>query len=322
MTTPSSSLALPALFLGSLITFSLAGCSLPPRTLANYQEDYRYEPMRVTETLPRTASIEIRQTMNPALQEVWANLVKYGHNQELSKTASQEMLSRDLAESGLFAATVPAGSAADYRVILDKGDVKDGDNYQWNLKLSLFEGSGGRLLFSREVQHRWVPELEVNHWKQTMPRLMMVLKSGVLEYAHSERQAQRKREEEQSMRALPSMKLEELLAGSDTSVAFARERNRTIVAAKTTQLPALLRDTRTDELSALVVRIEQTIPDLNHEGEVAKDRAQQILAAGAGASPAVSADDLRDLAISYRERIELLKPIAAAIKEELSNRNR
>jgi hypothetical protein len=32
--------------------------------------------------------------------------------------------------------------------------------------------------------------------------------------------------------------------------------------------------------------------------------------------------ELRGLAISYRERIELLKPILTALKEEIANRNR
>jgi hypothetical protein len=79
------------------------------------------------------------------------------------------------------------------------------------------------------------------------------------------------------------------------------------------------------------VKIEQTILDLNHECEVAKDRAQQAAAnpeasssRGRGQSGArgLSVDELRDLSISYRERIELLKPIAAALKEEIANRNR
>ena len=68
------------------------------------------------------------------------------------------------------------------------------------------------------------------------------------------------------------------------------------------------------------MRIEQTILDLNHECEVAKDQAQQSVA-GATANPS-SIDELRGLAICYRERIELLKPIAAALKEEIANRGR
>jgi Flp pilus assembly protein TadD len=110
-----------------------------------------------------------------------------------------------------------------------------------------------------------------------------------------------------------------LLASSDRSVAHARERNRAIIAAKNRQLPAILRENKTGEISDLVVKIEQTILDLNHESEVAKDSAQQATATNG--SPR-KIEELRGLTISYRERIELLKPILTALKEEIANRNR
>jgi PDZ domain len=113
--------------------------------------------------------------------------------------------------------------------------------------------------------------------------------------------------------------LTDLLVASDASESQARERNRRIITAKNTQLPALLRDSKAKDLSALVVKIEQTILDLNHEGEVAKDQAQQMAVANS-ATPQI--ENLRGLAISYQERIELLKPIASALKEEIANRNR
>ena len=113
--------------------------------------------------------------------------------------------------------------------------------------------------------------------------------------------------------------LSDLLASSDKTESIARERNLAIVAAKNQQLPAILRDRKTDELSALVVKIEQTILELNHECEVAKDRAQQATATNGDPR---QIEELRGLTISYRERIELLKPILTALKEEIANRNR
>jgi C-terminal processing protease CtpA/Prc len=234
---------------------------------------------------------------------------------------------------------------------------------------------------------------------------------------------------------LKTASLTDLLVSSDQNTKIARERNRAIIAAKNAQLPDLLRSWKTDQLSALVVKIEQTILDLNHECEVAKDKAQQSVADGASANggtdlrrsrtdavaaatgagqgptqgflgiamkdaeggggvavqsvvsgspaeraglkaadiifdmddqpiPTVQAlqscvartvpgssvrfrigrdgavqfltvvlgqypeaaprpvDALRDLSISYRERIELLKPVLSAIKDEIANRNR
>jgi tetratricopeptide (TPR) repeat protein len=113
--------------------------------------------------------------------------------------------------------------------------------------------------------------------------------------------------------------LSNLLLSSDKTESNARERNRAIIAAKNQQLPAILRDSKAAELSALVVKIEQTILDLNHESEVAKDRAQQATATNGDAR---QIEELRGLTISYRERIELLKPILTALKEEIANRGR
>jgi hypothetical protein len=117
----------------------------------------------------------------------------------------------------------------------------------------------------------------------------------------------------------PKASLPELIASSDANSGCAGARNRALVAAKVQQLSALLREKKTEELTALVVKIEQTELDLNHGSETAKDRAQQ-LAAENGAAPQIA--ELRGLAISYQERIELLKPIAVALKEEITNRNR
>lgn len=121
------------------------------------------------------------------------------------------------------------------------------------------------------------------------------------------------------MGALHSASLPELLAGIDSSVAVARERNRAIVAASVRQMPGILRGAKSDELTTLMVKVEQTILDLDHEAEVAKDRAQQAAAAGGGSR---KIDEGRGLGICYRERIELLKPIVAALREELANRIR
>ena len=113
--------------------------------------------------------------------------------------------------------------------------------------------------------------------------------------------------------------LSDLLASTDMTEFLARERNRAIIAAKNQELPAILREKKTDELSALVVKIEQAILDLDHECEVAKDRAQQATATNGAAQPI---EELRGLAISYRERIELLKPMLTALKDEIANRAR
>jgi hypothetical protein len=136
---------------------------------------------------------------------------------------------------------------------------------------------------------------------------------------------------------LAKASLPELLTGYDRSVAIATVRNHALIAAKTLQLPEILHNWKTDELAALVVKIEQTILDLNHECEVAKDQAQQSVAngssentrpdrSGRGDASQTTAptqfEETRGLAICYRERIELLKPILTALKDEIANRSR
>ncbi len=111
--------------------------------------------------------------------------------------------------------------------------------------------------------------------------------------------------------------LEELLVAKETNVMTARQRNRALVACKTLSLPALLRERKTAELTLLSVQIEQNVLDLNHEAELEKDRAQR-----AAEQNPKAVEEHRELAIAYRERIEILKPIGASIKEEIANRAR
>jgi hypothetical protein len=146
-------------------------------------------------------------------------------------------------------------------------------------------------------------------------------------------QTNARREQEQAAQAMTSLfakaSLTELITGADKTGASARERNRAIIVAKNMQLPSLLRDSKTSDLTALVIKIEQAVLDLNHEGEIANDRAQRIAAGNDRTRGSVAAnggaqgiEEIRGLAISYQERIELLKPIAVALKEEITNRNR
>jgi hypothetical protein len=229
--------------------------------------------------------------------------------------ALAETLTNDVVNSGLFARILPAGDPkAEYRVIIRDEESRFPD---WIVRVTLrvLEAETGREIsaHTQEVAAGMTP------YQKLFPDMMANLKARMLTdlLAH----VRQKREQAAKAEAAVFQKtaLSELLAGSDKWVAQARERNRAIIAAKNQQLPAILRGTKTDELSALVVKIEQTILDLNHESEVAKDRAQQAMA-NQGNSDQI--EELRGLTISYRERIELLKPILAALKEEIANRNR
>jgi hypothetical protein len=181
---------------------------------------------------------------------------------------------------------------------------------------------------------------------RALPSLMASLKSDLANAIARKAKADAEHSEIASLKTAP---LTDLLVASDRNTTIVRERNRAIVAAKNEQLPGILRSWKTDQLSALVVKIEQTILDLNHECELAKDKAQQSVADGTSQnndtdvqstrmnvrgrglpvptgqprdSATNSVDAQRDLSISYRERIELLKPILNALKDEIANRNR
>jgi hypothetical protein len=91
--------------------------------------------------------------------------------------------------------------------------------------------------------------------------------------------------------------------------------NGILLEAKNRSLEKLLREESRTTLLGLATRIEKSILDLNEQAERAKDRAQAMVEKGEG-------DPLpeRELSILCRQRIEVLKPILAAIKQEVAAR--
>jgi hypothetical protein len=110
--------------------------------------------------------------------------------------------------------------------------------------------------------------------------------------------------------------LDYLLVAKDLSVPVGRTRNRALIAANTVTLPGILQSKKTADLVAIKVKMEQVIFDLTHEAEVAKEQAESQAAAGQNAG------ELREQSLVYNERIEILKPMLAALKEEIANRGK
>jgi putative ubiquitin-RnfH superfamily antitoxin RatB of RatAB toxin-antitoxin module len=102
----------------------------------------------------------------------------------------------------------------------------------------------------------------------------------------------------------------------------ARWKNRMLLIAKSRTLPGLLRDKKTAELQDLSVKVEQAILDCSHESELLKDKAQRAVEAGNQEAGALGADQERELSLTLKERVEIIKPILAAIKEEIANRSK
>jgi hypothetical protein len=82
-------------------------------------------------------------------------------------------------------------------------------------------------------------------------------------------------------------------------------------------LDGLLQHGKTEELRNYVDEIEHTILEATDASEKEKDEAQRLLASGIA-----DENQHTDLARAYRLRIEVLKPILAALKEEIANRGK
>jgi len=86
--------------------------------------------------------------------------------------------------------------------------------------------------------------------------------------------------------------------------------NGILLEAKNRSLENLLRLESRDTLLELATRIERSILDLSEQSERAKDRAQRMVEKGEG-----DPEPERELAVLCRQRIEVLKPILAALKQ-------
>jgi len=98
---------------------------------------------------------------------------------------------------------------------------------------------------------------------------------------------------------------------------------RLSVEAKGKTLPKLLAESKTSELAALRAKLEPDGARLAHEKELSKDKAQRLVEKNEAKTPEDETPDLlRELAIVYQERIEIVKVMLAAVQEEVANRGR
>lgn len=104
------------------------------------------------------------------------------------------------------------------------------------------------------------------------------------------------------------------LSGADRAECL-RWSNSMLLDAKNRSLDKLLREESRDTLLKLATRIEKSILDLNEKAERSKDKAQTMVEKGEG-DPAPD----RELSVLCRQRIEILKPILAAVKQGASSK--
>ena len=317
-----------------------AGCAAAPSVEAgsHYTPSYRTTP--APSKVDASAQVETHITIAPELQPVWTAFLRQSSNVDSYLAAMAETVTSDVAGSGLFARIQqPGGGKTDYLIRIDAREI-DPANLRLQVTIALIATSSGQELFTRKAElplgissgrynsivftqtPKFSADVNSTSWsgqrmltgsmQYAFEQLMPVMKAGVAEYFQH-------LAEQSTARKMQAASLPELIVGGDRTVELARIRNRQLIAAKNQQLPLLLRERKTAELTDLVVTIEQAILDLNHDSEVAKDQAQQ---AAAGGESSLQIDEIRGLGICYRERIELLKPILGALKEEIANRNR
>jgi len=330
----------------------LAGCAAAP-TVQSPVSPVAYTPTAAPTRIAGSATLEVTYVPAPEIVTKWK---RQGFKDKVIDRHRQDVvnaLTNDLSSGALFTHVLPASADTkpNYIAKVQCRTVQVTTHTSAQITLTIINTTTGNpewTLF-REIGLGPIngPHLPLG---QSLSRLMAALKSDL---AGS---IARKAKDDAELAEIAQMKiapLTDLLVATDRNEALARERNRAIVAAKTQQLPEILRNWKTDQLSTLVVKIEQTILDLNHECEIAKDKAQQSVADGTNQNPRPDLQDarvdalaarrrgvpaptgsqqrtnapttiesLRDLSISYRERIELLKPILGALKEEIVNRNR
>jgi len=300
----------------------------------SFESSVAYTPLPSPVEIDASATIETTDTLSPDQRAVWKKWMNNDKSIDNYLRAFEKSIRSDLTNCGLFTNIVTdPNTRADYviKVACYESHLED---FRLKITITATETATGAQVSSHTREHSMGKSMFDVKIHERLPGYMALAKADLA--ADLQAIARQKLEQAQQVQAelLTKSNLTELLVTAENSVALARARNRALVAAKTQQLPDILRNWKTDELTALTVKIEQTILDLNHECEVAKDQAQQSVASGEtssrpdrggrGDTPMTTGntDELRDLSISYRERIELLKPILTALKEEIANRSR
>jgi hypothetical protein len=318
MPIPNRSLVSGTLILAGLVLLLSSGCITAPVSTNLLAQSMAYEPERSKTQIDATVGLRLNYVLSPEVVAQWKRLPLIDDQTiENYRNAVGNTIVADIEKSGLFTRVEPNSPAPDF-IVLIWGEERLSPQPMLVVTMQV-QDSTKEVISTRRREAQTGATFKDSNVKSVLPSVMAALKTDMITdllacFARRQEQAAQAQAAAFAKTALP-----DLLASADPTVAVARERNRAIIAVGNQQLPTMLRDKKTDELSALVVKIEQTVLDLNHESEVAKDHAQQVAAANGDQR---QLDELRGLAICYRERIELLKPIAAALKEEIANRNR
>lgn len=317
MTTPNLIRRSFPLFLAVASALLFAGCVSMTLSTPMLINALSYPVAPAKARVEATVVMKVGFTLTPDVRQVWRSSMVNDETIANYEQAVATVIGNDVSASGIFTNLVASAPSPDF-VFTISSELVAKPAAVLRIHYDLVNGSGQRVN-ARTLEVALPEGVRNANLKERLPGAMRMVKDSVVNDIVTYYRARRDAKEREQMASIRSADFENLLASSDSSVDVARERNRALISAKNEQLPAMLREWKTERLAALVVKVEQTILDLNHEAEVANDHAQQAAAAG---SQGAQVDAQRGLAISYRERIELLKPILAALREEIANRGR
>lgn len=279
---------------------------------------WSYPPIPSPVKFDATVSLVTTHKVTPGMRAEYKSWAFSDEMFVAYSNAFAQVVAEDLTNCGLFTHFAGPGEKADYILKVEIEETHPAE-YVLLLTYDLSDGRNGHQLNRRTLYESMGNDQMTLNYPKRLPSAMAQLRGSIIAdiqgYLRTYQEAAARAESE----ILQQKPLVELLVSVDNTVSSARARNRALIAAKNRDLSVLLKEKETAGLAELVTRVEQTILDLNHESEVAKDKAQQ--AAATNGDPQ-QLDEWRGLSISYRERIELLKPILAALKEEIANRGR
>jgi len=292
-----------------------------------YKGMLTYRPDRVAKPIDAGNAkvyLTARHSMSPEVEKFWAS---WGNNETSInnyKEAVEQVELEDLKNSGLFTNTYSqnmAGRSSDANttdnvdiMILVQSEESRPASYKLAVTLKVVDAPTQKVLkvYTRESDLGDSSFSYVHHMRETLKTDLAEMKASM----SADFASKNLREVSAGAAQLDPSDLDRLLVAKDATITMARSRNRALVAAKTLTLPGILQKRKTPELVDLTVKIEQVILDVEHEAELAKDQAQNEAAAGSGP------ERMREWSLVYKERIEILKPMLSATKEEIANRSK
>lgn len=309
------------------ISLLLGGCGSIVVPETQYKGMLTYRPDHVAKPVDAGNAkvyLTARHSMSPEVEKFWAS---WGNNQASInnyKQAVEQVELEDLKNSGLLANTYSQNMAgrgpeanttdnADITILVQSEESRPA-GYKLNVTLKVIDVPSQKELkaYTRESDLGGSSLSYVRHMRDALKADLAEMKASMA----ADFAGKNLRDLSAAAAALDPSDLDRLLVAKDTTITLARSRNRALVAAKTLTLPGILQKRKTPELVDLTVRIEQMILDVEHEAALAKDQAQSEAASGAGA------DRTREWSLVYKERIEILKPMLSATREEIANRSK